>query len=232
MLPACQSRNQHDECGFRKVKIGYQAVQRLKTVSRIDKDLRPSAPRLQHAVVRGSRLDSTAAGGSYADNPPSVLLRIVHLLCFRLVHNIEFGMHVVLLDLIHFDRPECAEPYMKRYMGDRDSHSLDLRQQVLCEVESRRGGRCRSFMLCVNGLIAGLVLKLVSDIRRKRHLAQPVENLLENPLVGKLYQPVSFLYNIYHRTRQQPVAEGNHRADLRLFSRLHQRLPDVILPSF
>ena len=141
-------------------------------------------------------------------------------------------MHVVLLDLIHFDRPECAEPYMKRYMGDRDSHSLDLRQQVLCEVESRRGGRCRSLMLCVNGLIAGLVLKLVSDIRRKRHLAQPVENLLEDPLVGKLYQPVSFLYNIHHRTRQQPVAKGNHRADLRLFSRLHQRLPDVILPSF
>ena len=72
----------------------------------------------------------------------------------------------------------------------------------------------------------------MGDVRRKRHLSQSVENFLENPLIGKLNQTVPFIYDIHHRTRQQPFAKGNDRTDLCLFPRLYQGLPDIILTPF
>ena len=57
---------EQEPVSYTHLDVYKRQVQRLKTVSRIDKDLRPAAPRLQHTVVRGSRLDGTAAGGSYA----------------------------------------------------------------------------------------------------------------------------------------------------------------------
>ena len=40
-------------------------------------------------------------------------------------------------------------------------------------------------MLCINGLVTVLVLQLMGDIGRQRHLAQLVQNLLKNTLVGE-----------------------------------------------
>ena len=86
-------------------------------------------------------------------------------------------------------------------------------------------------MLGIHRLIPVLILQLVSDIRRQRHLPQLVQNFLENAFVGKLNQPVSLLHHIHDRPLQKTVTKGNHRPRLRLLPRFHQRFPDIMLLS-
>ena len=96
----------------------------------------------------------------------------------------------------NLDRPEGSQTHMKCDVRDLDSHFLNLCQQLFREMQTCCRCSRRSFVFRINRLIAVLILQTVGDVWRQRHLAELVENLLENTLVGELNQPVSFLYHI------------------------------------
>ena len=96
----------------------------------------------------------------------------------------------------NLDRPEGSQTHMKCDVRDLDAHFLNLCQQLFREMQSRRRCGARPFVLGVDRLIAAFFLQTVCDVWRQRHLAELVENLFENTLVGELNQPVSFLYHI------------------------------------
>ena len=103
-----------------------QAVQNLKLVSRIDKDLSPAASGFQDPVIAGCRFQGTAARSSDTDHTSAVCLGIVDLLCLGLLYDIEFRVHVMIFDGIDLYRAEGSETYVKCYMSDLNSHVLDL----------------------------------------------------------------------------------------------------------
>lgn len=92
-----------------------------------------------------------------------------------------------------------AEADMEGHMGDLYPFFLRSSPKVVCEMQPCRRGGCGALMFCIYGLITVFILQLVCDIWRQWHLSKLVQNLLEYSFVGKLNQPVAFLYHVYHR---------------------------------
>ena len=158
MFPAGKGRNQHDKRGFRKVEVCDQAIQDLKLVSRIDKDLSPAASDFQDPVIAGCRFQGTAARGSNADHTSAICLCIVDLLRLGLFYDIEFRVHVMIFDGIDLYRAEGSETDMESYMSDLNTHLLDLLQKFFCEMQSCcRSGR-RTLVLGIYSLITVFIL--------------------------------------------------------------------------
>ena len=67
-------------------------------------------------------------------------------------------------------------------MSDLNAFCLDLLQQLFCEMKAGCRSSCRTIVFCIYSLVTGLVLKLMCDIRRKRHLAQLVQERCLNRL--------------------------------------------------
>ena len=59
VFPSCECGHEHDKRGFRKVEVCDQAIQDLKLVSRIDKDLSPAASGFQDPVIAGCRFQGS-----------------------------------------------------------------------------------------------------------------------------------------------------------------------------
>ena len=99
----------------------------------------------------------------------------------------------------NLDRPEGSQTHMKCDVRDLDAHFLNLCQQLFREMQTCCRCSRRSFMFRINRLIAVLVLQTVCDVWRQRHLAELIENLLEDPVILKLDQAVSFIDDIIGR---------------------------------
>ena len=211
------------------MEIGDEAVQNLELVAGVDEYAGPAALRLQHAVLIRSGFHGAAAGGADADNAAAVLLCLIDNIRRLLGHDVELGMHVMILNGIHLDRAEGAETDMQGDMGDSNAHRLYFRQEFFGKMQACGGCSRRALMLGINRLIAVLILQLMGDVGRKGHLAQLVQNLLENTLIMELDEPVSFFYHVQHGAGEKSVAELNHRARLAFLSGFHQGLPDIIL---
>ena len=65
-------------------------------------------------------------------------------------------------------------------------------------------------------------------IGRQRHLSEPVQDLLENPLKFKTHQAVAALHDLQDLSLQAPVAEYCPGAGPELFAWPHEALPDIL----
>ena len=98
-------------------------------------------------------------------------------------------------------------------------------------MQSRRRCRRGTVILCIHRLVAVLVLQLVCDVRRQRHLSELIQNLLKNPFVMELDQAVALLHNVNDLAGQKSLAEIDSGSDLAFFSRFDQGLPDIVFFS-
>lgn len=63
-------------------------------------------------------------------------------------------------------------------------------------------------VLGIYRLITVLILELMRDIRRQRHLSELIEDFLKNALILKPDQAVALVHNLLHLGVQKSVAEG------------------------
>ena len=70
----------------------------------------------------------------------------------------------------------------------------------------RSRGRARDFS--VDRLVVVVVVDLLLDVRRKRHLAKPLQHLEEDPLVMELHVADSLVENLNAGAGQRAIAEG------------------------
>ena len=98
-------------------------------------------------------------------------------------------------------------------------------------MQSRRRCRRGTVILCIHRLVAVLVLQLVCDVRRQRHLSELIQNLLKNSFVMELDQAVALLHNVNDLAGQKSLAEIDSGSDLAFFSRFDQGLPDIVFFS-
>ena len=79
----------------------------------------------------------------------------------------------------------------------------------------------------MDGLIPLSILQFLLDVGRQRHLAQPIQHLQENALVGKAHQPIAVRQLLRDLCCQLAIAEGDLGAGAQLLPRPHQTLPHV-----
>ena len=134
---------------------------------------------------------------------------------------------MVLRDLVCLDGAECSESHMQRDIGKRNALVRNALQQLLCEVQSgrRRGGGAGD--AGIDRLIALAVGKLLADIGRKRHLAEALEQLEEDPLIVELHQAVAALLLGRDRRGERAVAEREFSTGMQLSARLGKAFPDA-----
>src|SRR5699024_7455930 len=128
-------------------------------------------------------------------------------------------MHMMIFYIIHLYRAESSQSYMKGYMSDLHPFFLYLVKKLLCKMKAGCRSCRTALMFGVNGLIPIFVLKFVGNIRRQRHFSQFIQDLLENPLIFKPDQPVSFLYDIDNLPHQKAIAEADPGSYFCLFPR-------------
>ena len=211
------------------MKIGDQSVHHLETVARINEDGGVICPCMHNAVLICCRLYSAAAGGSNTDDAFSPGMGLVDEICSSWRYVVPLSVHVMLRHIIHLDRAEGSKSYMKRDIGQIDSLVLNLFQKLLGKMKPCRR-RCRaSVKLRIHCLVHVRIFQLVCDVRRQRHLTEPVQHLLKNSIIIKLHQTISIVQNIHDFCGQRAVAKGHSRSRAKLLAGTHQCLPDIIL---
>ena len=206
------------------MEVGYERVNALEFVRRIDKNGSIAAARAQKAVFIGDRFQRAHRGGTDGNDPPPFALGGVYDLCRLLAHAIVFRMHDVVRQILFLDGAESAQPHMEQHLRDLHPHRPDLGEQFLREVQPRGGRRGGAVRLAVHRLIAVFVFELFVDIGRQRHRADAGENILEHAVEMKIDDAFA---------RLRPVLNGEgklfgndkFRADFRLFAGLYQNFP-------
>ena len=133
--------------------------------------------------------------------------------------------------ILHFHRTEGAQSYMKGHMGDIYPLVLDRLQKFRCKMKSCSRCSCGSFMLCIDRLITVLILQLMCDIRRQRHLAQLIQDLFKDSFISEFNHTVAVFDHIQHFTDQQTITKADLRTWFCLLTRFHQCLPHIIFIS-
>ena len=90
------------------------------------------------------------------------------------------------------------------------------------------GGGGGADLAGIDCLVAFLVLKLLLNIRRQRHLADLVKNSVEIPLIREFDQTVSILYDFQYFGSHESVAKGKAISGLGTFAGAGQYLPNVV----
>ena len=185
VLPACKGGDQHHKGALRQVKIGDESVHGPEAVAGID-DRCPSSwlSGLNAAVLRRTRDSSVRQEvvptqtirppplpGCDSAGPPSPERACSSSLCIW-----------CSVTSSAFTGRKVPRPTWRVTKASLIPFCRILLQQLPGEVQSRRGGRCRTQGPGVHRLVALLVLELLLDIRWQRHFAQALQNLQENAL--------------------------------------------------
>ena len=141
-------------------------------------------------------------------------------------------MHMMIRNLVHFDRAEGSKPHMQRNPRDRHAFFFNLLQQLRRKVKPRRGSSRRSGIDCVDSLVSVFVLQLMRNIRGQRHLAKPIQYFFKYAVISKLDQAISFFHNANDFSRQKSFPKVNPCPNLCLLPWFYQSLPYVILSAF
>ena len=238
MLPARKGRYEHDQRGLRQMEVRDQSIHKLEGIARINEDLRPAAllpedPSSALVYLR-RRLDRPAGSRPDTDHSVPVLMRPVDHIRSLLRDHIEFRVHVMMLDVVHLDRPEGAEAHMKGHMGDINTFLLNLFKKLLRKMKPRRRRSRRSLVLRIYRVVARPVLKTMVDIGRKRHFTERVQHFLKDSFILEGDHAVPVRKNVRDLTDERRslrpsirTSEEDSRPGPALFPRLDQRLPGI-----
>ena len=210
------------------MEIRNERINTFKPIPRINKYFRPSAGFPDKSPVIRHRFQSPRARCSHGYNPAALTFRLINDIRRFPANHIKFRVHMMIGHIFHLHRPEGAKAHMQRYSGNPNSLFLNIIQKLFREMKSGRRRRRAALMLRINCLITVFILKFMTDIRRQRHFAKPVKNLLKNSVIFEADKTVSFLHDFHNLADKQTVAKGNPGPRTGLFPRFHQGFPNRI----
>lgn len=122
---------------------------------------------------------------------------------------IMLRVHLVVGDFVLLDRTEGSQTDMEGHSGDVDPLGFDFFQQLVGKVQSCRRSCRRAQLVRIHRLITLVVLQLLGDVRRQRHIANLLQHRIDAlPFIGKTNQAVAALHRFQHLAVQQSIAEG------------------------
>ena len=114
--------------------------------------------------------------------------------------------------------------------GDEDffyAFIADLLKQFFREVQACRRGGCAAAFVGIDRLVFIRVFHLFMDVRRKRHFADLIDDVVEIAFVSELDDASTEIGPVFYGPRQS-FREFNRRPRQGLLSRLDQDFPAVI----
>ena len=112
-------------------------------------------------------------------------------------------MHVMLFYILHLHRTKGSQSDMEGDISNLHALLLYLFKQFLRPMESRSRCRGRTFFLRIDGIVPGLIRKLLCDIRRKRHLSELIQNFFKNSLKMEFNNTIPVFLALGNGRRQQ-----------------------------
>ena len=102
-------------------------------------------------------------------------------------------------DFVLLDRTEGSQTDMEGHSGDVDPLGFDFFQQLVGKVQSCRRSCRRTQLMRIHRLITLVVLQLLGDVRRQRHIANLLQHRIDAlPFIGKTNQAVAALHRFQH----------------------------------
>ena len=169
MVIAGEGADQHHQAALGQVEVGDQYVHQLELKARRDEDVgvatgNPSfCPAFQRADTGGAHGHDASAACLAGGNGRLGFGR----------HVVPLAVHLVLGQVLSFDRLEGACTHMQRHMRALHAHGVQLRKYALVKVQCSRGGRYGAGVFRKHGLVALHVFGRVAvrDVGGERHMA-------------------------------------------------------------
>ena len=139
-------------------------------------------------------------------------------------------MHLVVGDLVLLHRSEGAQTNVQGDLGNADPHGADGVHQLRGKVQPGGGSSCAAQLLGIDGLVLALILQLLCDVGRQRHLAKFIQLFIKRfGIIIECNVLVAVLHGLVHHGGQTAVAKAHLCAGLHPLAGLCQTLPLVAL---
>ena len=212
------------------MEVGDQAVDAVELHTRIQEDGGVAAASFDLTILGSSSLQRAAAGGAHGDDPVARGLGLADAAGGLLADGVPLAVHLVVADLVLLHRAEGAQTNMQCDFGNADAHSAEGVHQLRGKVQPGGGSSRAAQFLGVNGLILALILQLLCDVGRQRHLAKFIQLFIKRfGIIIECNVLVAVLHGLVHHSGQTSIAKAYLRAGLHPLAGLCQALPLVAL---
>src|SRR5271167_929417 len=174
-----EGRHQHEQRGFREVKICQHAAHDAELEPGIDEDVGFATLRRDATggVLPSGKFERADRRGSDCKHASAAITRFLDSLRGRLRYPIPLAMELVFLYHHLAHRLKRSQPHVQRDLSRFDAASANAAEDLGCEVQAR--GRCGNGAewLGVNGLVLLAIFQRVwaIDIRRQRYVPNPLQ---------------------------------------------------------
>jgi hypothetical protein len=140
----------------------------------------------------------------------------------------------MVLDGFFANRLKRPIPYVESHLGGGDVAIREGTKKLRREVKPRGGSRHRPSLARINRLVTFPISlvglgALAFDVRRKRGLAYPIENLVEVSLINELNASFAKLQDVLNDRPKLSLTEDDPRSDTQFLCGARQDLPDIAL---
>ena len=152
------------------MEIGEQPLHHGKTEPRLDHQIHRAPMGLKLAAMEGRHgFEAAHTGGSHGNHPPAPLAAGRHGGHQLLAHLHPLAMQLELAEILRFNGAKGAQTHVQGDPGQFNAAGVELGEQFIAEVQSRRWCCHRSGLGGVAGLIALVVaFGVFVDIGRQR----------------------------------------------------------------
>ena len=212
------------------MEVRNQAVDGFQLDAGIDEDAGIPAARHDLAVLSPDRFQRAAARCAHGNDAVARGAGLVDELRRFLADGVPLAVHLVVLNGFLIHGTEGAQADMQRDLGNVDTAGADRIHQLRGKVQARGGRGSAAQFLGVDGLVLALILELLRDVGRQRHLAELVQLLVQClGVVGKGHILIAVRQRLIHHGGQAAVAELHLRARLHPLAGAGQALPGIAL---
>ena len=230
LFVAVQRGHQHNEGALRQGEVGDEAVDTVELDTRVQEDGGVAAAGFDLAILGGNGFQGAAAGGSNRNDAVPGGLGFPDALSSLLADGIPLTVHFVVCDLVLLHRAESTQSHVQGTLGNADTLGPDGIHQLRGEVQACRGCRRAAQLLGIDGLILALILQLLGDVGRQRHLAKFIQFFIKGLcIIIECYVLVAILHGFIHHSGQGAVTKADLGAGLHPLAGLCQALPLISL---
>src|SRR5699024_499909 len=190
--------------------------------------IRESAGSSEDAVIPHDRLERPCARRTDADYPFAAFAGFIEQSSRLLIHDIKFGMHLMVFNIICTYRPECTKSDMQCNRSNTDALCFNFFKKRFSKMKSGSRRCRRSAVFRIYRLVSLLVIKGLFDVGRKRHLTELIKNLFQHSVIDQFNMTDAFVENIRTDRLEQSFAKHDFSPLFHAFCRLDQHFIAIL----
>ena len=219
------------------MKVGHQQVDGAKAIPRRDEDVGRPGERSDQPIFAGRAFQQAQRRRADGHHPAPTLANGVERVCGLRRDVTDFGMHLVVLGIVHLHGKEGAGADMQRHEMPVDTACRETVQELRGEMQPGRRRGDGPALTCIDGLVVRPIMLVLGparcDIGRQWNVADRYQRQVEIRSgaikgQGNLSVP-ALLRNDRAQRRCVRIRAGEHHAVARtqLARTFDERLPAI-----